>query len=142
MNEPARPVRRVPVWAWILVLGLVLAGVRRIAGLEGVPLGILAGVGGLCLIAGSCEALITSVEGMSALFGWNQFVGGTIAAVVSNIPEIAMLGFFVVDDPTMAFVIGLMSVYTNSMAFALYAVVLPKDRGSATIPPPIVKAGT
>ena len=79
---------------------------------------------------------------MSALLGWNQFVGGTIAAVVSNVPEIALLGFFVVDDPTMAFVIGLMSVYTNSMAFAIYAAVMPKDRGAATIPPPIVKAGT
>lgn len=131
-----------PVWGWILLFGLALSTALRFVHPEGLALGALEAIAGLCLIAGSCEALITSVEGMSTIFGWNQFVGGTIAAVVSNIPEIALLGFFVIDDPTMAFVIGLMSVYTNSMAFALYAVALPKDRGSATIPPPIVKAGT
>jgi hypothetical protein len=133
---------RMPVWGWILAAGMVLAGVGKAVELEGLAGAALDAIAGLCLIAGSCEALITSVEGMSALLGWNQFVGGTIAAVVSNVPEIALLGFFVVADPTMAFVIGLMSVYTNSMAFALYAVVMPKDRGSASIPPPIVRAGT
>jgi Ca2+/Na+ antiporter len=133
---------RIPIWGYILGVGLVLAVVLKIARIEG-PLGaVLDALAGLCLIAGSCEALITSVEGMTTLLGWNQFVGGTIAAVVSNVPEIALLGFFVLEDPTMAFVIGLMSVYTNSMAFALYAVAMPKDRGTATIPAPIVRAGT
>lgn len=133
---------RMPIWGWILGAGLALSGLSRVVHLEGLAGGALEALAGLCLIAGSCEALIMSVEGMSALLGWNQFVGGTIAAVVSNVPEIALLGFFVVDDPAMAFVIGLMSVYTNSMAFALYAAVMPKDRGSASIPAPIVKAGT
>jgi len=131
-----------PIWGWILAAGLVLAVVLKLVHVPGLAGGALEAIAGLCLIAGSCEALIMSVEGMSALLGWNQFVGGTIAAVVSNVPEIALLGFFVVDDPTMAFVIGLMSVYTNSMAFALYAVVMPKDRGTASIPMPIVRAGT
>ncbi len=134
--------KRIPVWGWILGAGLALAGFLKVVHVPGGLGGALDAVAGLCLIAGSCEALITSVEGMTLLFGWNQFVGGTIAAVVSNVPEIALLGFFVIGDPTMAFVIGLMSVYTNSMAFALYAVLLPKDRGSASIPPPIVRAGT
>lgn len=143
MSESAKAAGfRMPIWGWILIAGLALAGLLRMVRLEGALGGALEAIAGLCLIAGSCEALITSVEGMSALLGWNQFVGGTIAAVVSNVPEIALLGFFVLDDPTMAFVIGLMSVYTNSMAFAIYAAVMPKDRGAATIPPPIVKAGT
>lgn len=133
---------KMPVWGWVLVAGFVMAGVLHFVHLEGVPGALLEVLTGLLLIGGSCEALIYSVEGMSHLFGWNKFVGGTIAAVVSNIPEIALLGFFVLDDPTMAFVIGLMSVYTNSMVFALYAVLLPKDRGAAHIPAPIVKAGT
>jgi Ca2+/Na+ antiporter len=133
---------KMPTWGWVLALGFVLAGVLHFVHLEGVVGALLEVVTGLLLIGGSCEALIYSVEGMSHLFGWNKFVGGTIAAVVSNIPEIALLGFFVLDDPTMAFVIGLMSVYTNSMVFALYAVLLPKDRGAAHIPAPIVKAGT
>jgi Ca2+/Na+ antiporter len=133
---------KMPVWGWVLVAGFVLAGILHFVHLEGVAGALLEVLAGLMLIGGSCEALIYSVEGMSHLFGWNKFVGGTIAAVVSNIPEIALLGFFVVDDPTMAFVIGLMSVYTNSMVFALYAILLPKDRGAASIPAPIVKAGT
>ncbi len=131
-----------PLWGYVLAAGFVLAAVLRLVHLEGALGAGLEVVTGLALIGGSCEALIYSVEGMSKLFGWNKFVGGTIAAVVSNIPEIALLGFFVVADPTMAFVIGMMSVYTNSMVFALYAVLLPKDRGAASIPQPIVKAGT
>ena len=143
MSETAaKPRFHVPVWGWILIAGLVLSAALRVVHIEGWLEGVLDAVTGLCLVAGSCEALIISVEGLSAKLGWNQFVGGTIAAVVSNIPEISLLGFFVVDDPTMAFVIGLMSVYTNSMAFALYAIFLPKDRGAASIPPAIVRAGT
>ncbi|MFN7698956.1 MAG: hypothetical protein ACK6CU_07925 [Deltaproteobacteria bacterium] len=133
---------RMPVWGWVLVVGLVLAATLHFVHVPGALGAVLELVGGLLLIGGSCEALIISVEGGSALLGWSKFVGGTFAAVVSNIPEIALLGFFVVDDPTMAFIIGMMSVYTNSMTFALYAVLLPKDRGAAKIPAPIVKAGT
>jgi hypothetical protein len=142
VGDAGKPAFRMPVWGWVLVAGLALAVTLHfvhVTGVVGVLLELLAG---LMLIGGSCEALIIAVEGGSALLGWSKFVGGTFAAVVSNIPEIALLGFFVVDDPTMAFLIGLMSVYTNSMTFALYAVLLPKDRGAAKIPAPIVKAGT
>jgi hypothetical protein len=138
----SKPGVRMPVWGWVLVAGLSLAGALHVVHLSGVLGVVLELLAGLMLIGGSCEALIIAVEGGSALLGWSKFVGGTFAAVVSNIPEIALLGFFVVDDPTMAFLIGLMSVYTNSMTFALYAVLLPKDRGAAKIPAPIVKAGT
>lgn len=131
-----------PAWGWVLVVGLLLAGTLHFVHVPGAVGALLEMLGGLLLIGGSCEALIISVEGGSSILGLSKFVGGTFAAVVSNIPEIALLGFFVVDDPTMAFVIGMMSVYTNSMTFALYAVLLPKDRGSASIPAPIVKAGT
>jgi hypothetical protein len=133
---------KMPIWGYVLAAGIVLAGILHFAHLEGLLGASLEVVAGLALIGGSCEALIVSVEGMSVLFGWNKFVGGTIAAVVSNVPEIALLGFFVVDNPAMAFVIALMSVYTNSMVFALYALLLPKDRGAASIPAPIVRAGT
>lgn len=131
-----------PVWGWVLVVGLLLAGTLHFVHVPGAVGALLEMLGGLLLIGGSCEALIISVEGGSSILGLSKFVGGTFAAVVSNIPEIALLGFFVVDDPTMAFVIGMMSIYTNSMTFALYAVLLPKDRGAASIPAPIVKAGT
>lgn len=133
---------RMPVWGWVLVAGLVVAAFLHFVHVPGVAGALLEVLGGLMLIGGSCEALIIAVEAGSALLGWSKFVGGTFAAVVSNIPEIALLGFFVVDDPTTAFLIGMMSIYTNSMTFALYAVLLPKDRGAASIPAPIVKAGT
>jgi len=133
---------RMPAWGWVLVVGLLLAGTLHFVHVPGAVGALLEMLGGLLLIGGSCEALIISVEGGSTLLGLSKFVGGTFAAVVSNIPEIALLGFFVVDDPTMAFLIGMMSIYTNSMTFALYAVLLPKDRGAASIPAPIVKAGT
>jgi hypothetical protein len=93
---------RMPVWGWVLVVGLVLAATLHFVHVPGALGAVLELVGGLLLIGGSCEALIISVEGGSALLGWSKFVGGTFAAVVSNIPEIALLGFFVVDDPTMA----------------------------------------
>jgi Ca2+/Na+ antiporter len=133
---------KVPAWGWVLVVGLALALTLHFVHVEGALGAVLEMIGGLLLIGGSCEALIIAVEGGSAILGLSKFVGGTFAAVVSNIPEIALLGFFVVDDPTMAFIIGMMSIYTNSMTFALYAVLLPKDRGAAKIPAPIVKAGT
>lgn len=133
---------KMPAWGWVLVVGLALAGTLHFVHVPGAVGALLEMIGGLLLIGGSCEALIIAVEGGSVLLGWSKFVGGTFAAVVSNIPEIALLGFFVVDDPTMAFIIGMMSIYTNSMTFALYAVLLPKDRGAAKIPAPIVKAGT
>ena len=142
MSEASSTPFKMPIWGYVLGAGMVLAGILHFAHIEGALGAGLEVIAGLALIGGSCEALIVSVEGMSALFGWNKFVGGTIAAVVSNVPEIALLGFFVLDDPSMAFVIALMSVYTNSMVFALYAVLLPKDRGAASIPAPIVRAGT
>ena len=145
MSEAApatHPPFKMPIWGYVLAVGMVLTVILHFAHFEGLLGAGLEVVTGLALIGGSCEALIVSVEGMSALFGWNKFVGGTIAAVVSNVPEIALLGFFVLDDPAMAFVIALMSVYTNSMVFALYALLLPKDRGAASIPAPIVRAGT
>jgi len=134
--------RNLPIWGWLIVAGFAIAGLVAIVHIHGTTGAAIETAGGLALIAGSCEALILSVEGMSARLGWNKFVGGTIAAVVSNVPEISLLGFFVAKDPTMAFIIGMMSVYTNSMVFALYALLLPKDKGSAAIPQPIVKAGT
>jgi Ca2+/Na+ antiporter len=142
MSETKNARLRMPMWGWVLIAGIAMAGVLQLVRIEGGVGAALEVIAGLLLIGGSCEALIYSVEGMSKLLGWNKFVGGTIAAVVSNVPEIALLGFFVIDDPTMAFMIGMMSVYTNSMVFALYALLLPKDRGAASIPAPIVKAGT
>lgn len=145
-TDAAKPAKaggfKMPAWGWVLVVGLALAGTLHFVHVEGALGALLEMIGGLLLIGGSCEALIIAVEGGSAILGLSKFVGGTFAAVVSNIPEIALLGFFVVDDPTMAFIIGMMSIYTNSMTFALYAVLLPKDRGAAKIPAPIVKAGT
>lgn len=133
---------KIPIWGWLLAAGLALIALEAIVHAAGLTGASIETIGGLGVIAGSCEALILSTEGLSARLGWNKFVGGTIAAVVSNIPEIALLGFFVAKDPTMAFVIGLMSVYTNSMAFAIYTVALPKNRGNASIPPAIVRLGT
>src|SRR3954447_5732760 len=111
--------RNLPVWAWLVIAGFAIAGLVAVVHIHGTMGAVVETTGGLALIAGSCEALILSVEGMSARLGWNKFVGGTIAAVVSNVPEISLLGFFVAKDPTMAFIIGMMSVYTNSMVFAL-----------------------
>src|SRR5678815_4614556 len=100
--------RKVPVWGWFVIAGFAIAGIVNVVHPHGTPGAALETAGGLALIAGSCEALILSVEGMSARLGWNKFVGGTIAAVVSNVPEISLLGFFVAKDPTMAFIIGMM----------------------------------
>lgn len=134
---------------WKLVLGVGTA--LCIAGyltehLAALPLWLspllLAG-GGLSVIFGSCEAMILSVEGLGERMRWNPFVAGTMAGLASNVPEIIMIAFVVAKEPRVAFVVALLTLHVNSLIFAIYSGLLPRDdTGHSHLPDAIVKLGT
>jgi hypothetical protein len=104
---------------------------------------LLLAAGGLSVIFGSCEAMILCVEGVGERLRWNPFVAGTMAGLASNVPEIIMIAFVVAKEPRVAFVVACLTLHVNSLVFAIYCTLLPKDRsGSSPLPDAIVKLGT
>ena len=97
------------LWIKMLVGGGVLVGAAH--GLHVAHVGpgwlyaALLAVGGLAVVFGSCEAMIKCVEGVAERAGWNQFVAGAIAGLASNVPEVVMLGFVIVKEPRVGFIV-------------------------------------
>jgi hypothetical protein len=134
-------------WIYVLVGGFVLCGTAL--ALEHLHIGphwlvaLLYAIGGLMTIFGSCESMIKAVEGLGARLGWNQFVGGTIAGLASNIPEVVMLAFVVAAAPRVAFVVVALTLHVNALMFGIYSGLLPRDAaGAARMPEALVKNST
>ena len=124
---------------WILVIGLQRAGVVLsewwVAG--------LALLVGLIILQGACEALVTASERLAARLQWNHYVAGTVAEILSTLPELVVIAFVVPISPLTAFVIALITIYNNALVFSLYSYFLPKDKhGKFLMPKPITEAGT
>src|SRR6185295_12551967 len=134
------------LWKILLAVGAAICGVTFVLEHTGVHTGIvgtlmLAG-GGLALVFGSCEAMILCVEGVGERLRWNQFVAGTMAGMASNLPEIIMLGFVIVKEPRVAFVVTCLTLHVNALIFGIYSGLLPKDEsGHALLPDAILKLG-
>jgi Ca2+/Na+ antiporter len=134
-------------WLYVLGGGTVLcvggyAVELTHAAPEAVGAALLA-IGGLGVVFGSCEAMIKSVEGIGQRLAWNQFVAGTIAGLVSNVPEIVMLAFVVLADPKIAFVVVALTLHVNALLFGVYSGLLPRTAsGAARLPEPLVKIST
>jgi uncharacterized membrane protein len=98
---------------------------------------------GLIILQVACEALLKATEKIAARLHWNHYVAGTVAEILSTIPELVVIAFIIPVSPVVAFIITLITIYNNALVFSLYSYFLPKDRyGKFLMPKPITEAGT
>ncbi len=103
----------------------------------------LALVTGLMIIQIACELLVMSTERFAARMRWDHYVAGTVAEILSTLPELVVIAFVIPVSPGAAFVIALITIYNNTLVFSLYSFFLPKNReGRFVMPRPITEAGS
>ncbi|MCK4566616.1 MAG: hypothetical protein KAU48_04825, partial [Candidatus Thorarchaeota archaeon] len=122
------------LWQISYIIGLAIVGsmlLLEFIGLHLIPATILPYVkllGGILLIAGSCEAFVLSVEGIAHNMHLTDYVAGIYASIASTIPELFVLIFLILGGQyEMAWILALATIFMNSLVFALYTLVLPKD---------------
>jgi hypothetical protein len=111
-----------------------------------VPIWVLAPVAlliGLLILSAACSALVTASQRLAARLDWDHYVAGTVAEILSTLPELVVIGFLIPVSPLTAFVIALITIYNNALVFSIYSFFLPKDKhGKFLMPLPITGAGT
>jgi len=140
--------RAAPPWLQRLLAGLALFAVHGY--LSRVDIGVssllLAGLqitSGFVILMAACEVLVNATERLAARFHWNHYTAGTVAEIISTIPELVVIAFVIPISPSMAFMIALITIYNNALVFSLYSFFLPKDiHGKFLMPIPITEAGT
>ena len=104
---------------------------------------ILSLITGLVILQVACEVLVMATERLAARKNWDHYIAGTLAEILSTIPELVVIAFVVPISPTAAFVIALITIYNNALVFSLYSFFLPKNKkGRFLMPEPITEAGT
>ncbi|TFF83685.1 hypothetical protein EU524_02080 [Candidatus Thorarchaeota archaeon] len=136
-------------WQLSYIIGIIIVLVLLTLETTGVhvpevPLKIGELVGGVMLIAGACEAFVLAVEGISVNMNMTDYVSGIYASLASTIPELSLLAFLLLSgEYEMAWVLALATIFMNSLVFALYTLVLPKDEtGAFHLPDAINWVGT
>ena len=101
-------------------------------------------IAGIMLIAGSCEAFVLSVEGLAHNMHLTDYVAGIYASIASTIPELFVLLFLILSAQyEMAWILALATIFMNSLVFAVYTLVLPKDHeGNYRLPDAIHHVGS
>jgi len=142
MQYPAPPwVKRMGLGfaLWLMLYGLQIAGFV-LADWLAAGLSLLVG---LIILQGACEALVTASERLAVRLQWDHYVAGTVAEILSTLPELVVIAFVVPVSPLTAFVIALITIYNNAFVFSFYSYFLPKDKqGKFLMPKPITEAGT
>lgn len=70
-------------------------------------------------------------------------MAGTVAEILSTLPELVVIGFLIPVISATAFVIALVTIYNDALVFIIYSFFLPKDRhGKFLMLLPITGAGT
>ncbi len=140
--------RAVPPWVWKLGtgFGLWLVSSRfeeKLVGASPYLFAAIMLVTGLVILMAACEVLITATERLAARFQWNHYSAGTLAEILSTLPELAVIAFLIPVSPLTAFVICVVTIYNNALVFSLYSFFLPKNKfGKYVMPVPITEAGT
>lgn len=135
-------------WAKRLLLGLVLWLISELLHAtnilpESFLHAILSLIIGLIVLQVACESLLKATEKIAARLHWNHYVAGTVAEILSTIPELVVIAFVIPVSPVIAFIITLVTIYNNALVFSLYSYFLPKDtHGKFLMPKPITEAGT
>ena len=123
---------------WLLGWGMSAAGWQ----LPGWLHAGLALATGLIIIQAACEILVMGTERLAARLEWDHYVAGTVAEILSTLPELVVIAFVIPVAPTAAFVIALITIYNNALVFSLYSFFLPKNReGRFVMPRPITEVG-
>ena len=141
---------RLKIWQLSYIVGLVIVVpllLLDLIGLHLIPETImpyLELLGGILLIAGSCEAFVLSVEGIAHNMNLTDYVAGIYASIASTIPELFVLMFLILSGQyEMAWILALATIFLNSLVFALYTLVLPKDdHGNFRLPDAIHHVGS
>lgn len=137
--------REIPPWSIRLMLGYVMLAVSHLVEpvLGGLGAAVLALITGLVVLQSACEILIVATERLAARFKWNHYIAGTLAEILSTIPELIVIAFVVPISPITAFIIAVITIYNNALVFSLYSYFLPKNtHGKFVMPTPITEAGT
>ena len=137
-------------WQISYVIGLAIVApllLLETLGLHFIPENIvpyLELIGGIMLIAGSCEAFVLSVEGLAHNMHLTDYVAGIYASIASTIPELFVLFFLIIGGQyEMAWILALATIFMNSLVFAVYSLVLPKDHeGNYRLPDAIHHVGS
>ncbi|MFH1569579.1 MAG: hypothetical protein ABIL09_16400, partial [Gemmatimonadota bacterium] len=138
----------VPHWARRMLAGYALRVVAWVLHHLAVPLpewaaAALSLLTGLVILNSACEVVVTATERFAARLRWDAYAAGTLGEILSTIPEFVVIGFLVPVSPLTAFVIALITIYNNALAFSLYSFFLPKDQqGNYLMPRPITDAST
>ncbi len=141
--------KRVPVWQISYIIGLsIILGITALE-LLGIhlPEEVFAFTdlfGGVMLIAGSCEAFVLSVEGISHNMNMTDYVSGIYASLAATIPELAVITFLILGgEYELAWVLALSTIFINTIVFATYSLFLPKDeQGNFRLPDAIMWVGS
>jgi Ca2+/Na+ antiporter len=140
---------KLKLWQFAYLLGFVI--VIGLAFLEEfgfhfgeVAFAIVELVGGILLIGGACEAFVISVEGIAHNYKMTDYVSGIYASLASTIPELSVIAFLLINGQyEMAWVLALATIFMNSLVFALYTLILPKDEnGNYKLPDAIMWVGS
>lgn len=140
--------KTIPPWAKRIISGFILWFVLYSlnGALNILPewlLALLSLLTGLLILQGSCEALVTATERLAARRRWNHYTAGTVAEILSTLPELVVIAFVTPVSPLTAFVIALITIYNNTLVFSLYSYLLPKDtEGRFLMPRPITEIGS
>lgn len=52
---------------------------------------------------------------------YNHYTAGTVAEILSTIPELVFIAFIIPLGPLTAFVIAPIAIYNNALVFSLYS---------------------
>jgi len=137
-----------PPWARRMAIAFVLWAILHASGQWGLRLpdwlnAASALLIGLLVLQGACDAFLTATVRLAARLKWDHYVAGTVAEILSTLPELVVIAFVVPVSPQAAFVIAIVTIYNNSLVFSLYSFFLPKDQqGKYLMPTTITEAGT
>jgi len=148
LGHPAKhPKYRMPPWAmrmaiayslWLLFYLLEYIGIAFPPFLTAVFSLIV----GLVILQVACQVLVSATERFAARMGWSHYVAGTVAEILSTLPECVVIVFVIPVSPLTAFVIAMITIYNNALVFSIYSYFLPHDkRGKFLMPKPITGAG-
>lgn len=124
---------------WIMISGLALSGLQFGSWFNAAAALVI----GVLVLQAACDAFLTATVRLAARLRWDHYVAGTVAEILSTLPELVVIAFVVPVSPQAAFVIVVITIYNNALVFSLYSFFLPKDQqGKFLMPTPITDAGT
>jgi hypothetical protein len=140
--------RGYPPWVRLMIMGFGLWAVIVPIEAMGWKLPALARtitslIIGLLILTSACDALVTATERVAARQKWDHYVAGTLAEIVSTIPELVVICFIIPVSPLTAMVIALVTIYNNALVFSVYSYFLPKNhKGRFIMPKAVTEVGT